>query len=78
MPFQPDAPVLLFGPYRPPALRRGDRTHCLVRDATLSSLPGQTAAYPGRAAVPSATEAAPACWSRTNWPGRSAASQPWP
>jgi len=30
---QPDAPVLLFGPYHQPALRRGDRTHCLVRDA---------------------------------------------
>jgi len=28
-----NTPVLLFGPYRPPALRRGDRTHCLVRDA---------------------------------------------
>jgi len=29
----PDAPDLLFGPYHPPALRRGDRTQCLVRDA---------------------------------------------
>jgi hypothetical protein len=28
-----DAPVLLFGSYHPPAMRRGDRTYCLVRDA---------------------------------------------
>jgi len=25
---------LLHGPYRPPALRRGDRASCLFRDAT--------------------------------------------
>src|SRR5580704_11930962 len=30
---KPAVPVLLFGPYHPPALRRGDRTQCLVRDA---------------------------------------------
>ena|SRR6516165_1896048 len=28
----PDNVKLLFGPYHPPALRRGDRATCLVRD----------------------------------------------
>jgi hypothetical protein len=26
-------PSCLFGPYEPPALRQGDRAHCLYRDA---------------------------------------------
>src|SRR5947209_8335268 len=29
----PENAKLLFGPYTPPALRKGDRTHCLYRDA---------------------------------------------
>jgi hypothetical protein len=28
-----DGPLLLFGPYRPPPLKRGDRAVCLARDA---------------------------------------------
>jgi hypothetical protein len=30
-----DRVKLLFGPYRPPALRRGDRANCLLRDGTV-------------------------------------------
>jgi hypothetical protein len=33
MPRHPDKVKLLFGPYTPPALRKGDRTTCLYRDA---------------------------------------------
>jgi hypothetical protein len=29
----PDKVKLLFGPYEPPPLRKGDRTSCLYRDA---------------------------------------------
>jgi hypothetical protein len=29
---KPERPELLFGPYRPPLLRKGDRTACLDRD----------------------------------------------
>jgi hypothetical protein len=32
-----DRVKLLFGPYKPPALRRGDRARCLFRDATVVS-----------------------------------------
>jgi hypothetical protein len=33
MPRHPDKVKLLFGPYEPPPLRKGDRTSCLDRDA---------------------------------------------
>src|SRR5262245_30260255 len=33
MPRHPDKVKLLFGPYTPPPLRKGDRTVCLYRDA---------------------------------------------
>jgi hypothetical protein len=33
VPRHPDKVRLLFGPYTPPPLRKGDRTSCLYRDA---------------------------------------------
>jgi hypothetical protein len=33
MPHVPDKVKLLYSSYEPPGLRRGDRTHCLYRDA---------------------------------------------
>jgi hypothetical protein len=42
----PGAPVLLFGPYHPPALRKGDRMHCLVPFWTASPAAGCLSVFP--------------------------------
>jgi hypothetical protein len=58
MPQKPSPPELLFGPYRPPALKKGDRATCLDRD---------------RDVVVTGWSAAPIGWPCCRVPGRGGA-----
>jgi hypothetical protein len=59
MPKKASPPQLLFGPYRPPALKRGDKATCLDRDTDVvvtgwgeASLGRPRCRLPGRGGVP--------------------------
>jgi len=68
----PDCVKLLFGPYKAPALKRGDRARCLYRDTTVIITRWSDAPIPGRDAAPSTRRGAvTACWSMRSWPAPS-------
>jgi hypothetical protein len=58
----PDPVQLLFGPYTPPPLKKGERTHCLYRDALVVV----TSWSDGRISWPAAAPRTPAAASRAS------------
>src|SRR5262245_8549309 len=46
----PEKCWLLYGPYTPPSLKRGDKATCLFRDCDVIVTAGRTRRSPGRAA----------------------------
>jgi hypothetical protein len=61
---------LLFGPYSPPNLHKGDRAFCLLRDCDVVITSWSEPPSSGQAVGPSARTAGQDCWSMRGWPAQ--------
>jgi hypothetical protein len=70
-----DRVLLLFGPYKPPPLKRGDQAHCLFRDCevVITSWADATIPWPRCRAV-GGPGGGSGCWSMRSWRGQCATS----